>query len=213
MIRAPGLRSSLATIGLAFAAVAAPARAADPAAEPAEGGEPARGAPPARAAEPAKSAQPGQAGQPARARPGEAAAKASQVHLWWNDPELVAKLSLTADQRGRMDRLFEAYQKEARGGGGATLPKARAAFHAALRQGDVERARAELAAWAESERGQVQAYGDLKLGVLSLLSAEQRKTLGSLQPDLVALAWAPRPSWKAWQPPTKVVPPQKQPAN
>ena len=114
-------------------------------------------------------------------------------HLWWNNPQLVAKLSLTAEQRAQMDRLFETYQRESGRGRGA---KARVVFYEALAQGDAEGARRELGKWANAERGQIQALGDLKLAVLALLNTEQRKALASVRRDLIRMDWTPRPFWE-----------------
>ena len=142
------------------------------------------------AAPPAPAQQP--EGKPDAAPAAQAAPKAPRGHLWWNDDELVAKLSLSAEQRKQMDALFEKFQKQR-----ANPAQHREAFHAALRQGKLDEARKELAAWADSESAQVRAAGGLKLEVLSLLSAEQRTQLQAMHPNLVGAVWVPRPAWVA----------------
>lgn len=145
-----------------------------------------------------------QGGQPA-------APQAPKAHLWWEDPELVAKLSLEPSQREQMGRLFESYERQLEGAGNPN--RARIAFLEALRQGDTERARKELASWADGLRAQARATGDLKVGVVSLLNAKQRKALAAVEPDLIAEQWLPRPAWQPprdWKPPT---PRPKQPSK
>ena len=137
-------------------------------------------------------AQP-QEGKPAAAEPAaKAPARAPRGHLWWNDDELVAKLSLSAEQRQRMDAAYEKFQKER-----ANPAKAREAFHTALRQGRLDEARRELTTWAGAESAQVSAAGGMKLDILSVLDAEQRKQLQASNPNLVNSVWVPRPAWKA----------------
>lgn len=152
---------------------------------------------------PARAQQP--EGKPAGAAPAaKAAPKAPRGHLWWNDDEVVAKLSLSAEQRKQMDarfEKFETFEKQER-----TNPfEAREAFHAALRQGKLDEAQGALSAWADSESAQVRASGGLKLEVLSLLSAEQRKQLQAIHPNLAGALWVPRPAWRA--PPLRQGPP------
>jgi len=131
--------------------------------------------------------------QPPQGRPpaGAAAARAPRGgHLWWNDDEVVAKLSLTEEQRKQMDATYEKFQKER-----ANPAKAREAFNAALRQGKLDEARRELSEWAAADSAQVNAAGGLKLEVLSLLDAEQRKQLQATHPNLVNSVWVPRAAW------------------
>ena len=151
---------------------------------------------PARAADPADE----------QARP----ARRAERHLWWNDPSVVEKLSLSEDQRVQMDGLFETQQSARK-----RLPSqsdGRRAFHQALKQGDVDGARTKLASWAEEQRAAIQASGEFKIGVLSLLSGEQSKALASAYPRLIELQWMPRASW---EPPPRPKRPagQKQPSK
>jgi Spy/CpxP family protein refolding chaperone len=148
---------------------------------------------------------------PARAEdPPAKHTKRAEARLWWNDPAVVEKLGLSGEQRGQMDQLFEAYRGERKNA--ARSSNARDRFLEALEQGDVERAQRELDASAEGERALVQALGELKIGVLSLLSEEQRKTLASAYPRLLPQPWMPRASW---EPPPRPKRPagQKQPSK
>jgi hypothetical protein len=72
---------------------------------------------------------PVQAQDPAseQAKPGKRAQQ--ERHLWWNDPAVIEKLALTADQRSEMDRIFDEFLST---GGAGLAHQARAAFHTAL---------------------------------------------------------------------------------
>jgi Spy/CpxP family protein refolding chaperone len=128
------------------------------------------------------------------ADPADKPAKRPETRLWWNDPTVVEKLSLTGDQRAEMDELFETYRNTRKSSAAASgLPTG---FYQALEQGDADRARTALASWAETERARIQTMGDLKIGVISLLSEAQRKTLASAHPPLIRQVWTPRASWE-----------------
>jgi Spy/CpxP family protein refolding chaperone len=131
-------------------------------------------------------------------------------HLWWNDAEVTAKLSLTIEQRSRMDELYKKFQRDT--ATRATAVAARDEFHAALREGDMERARTKLAAWADAENAQLRGQGTLRIEALSLLDAEQWKALRALKPDFLAAPWAPRSTW-TYAPPPKRPAPAKAPAK
>ena len=137
--------------------------------------------PSARAEEPAAAPSPAPAGE-------------AEPHgvLWWNDAGLLERIPLSKPTRARMDALYETYRAVLRA---HPLPKARAAYFEALVKGDDARARRESDAWATGSAAVVHADAALKLGVLSLLSHEQREKLVAMSPRLVALAWAPRPAW------------------
>jgi Spy/CpxP family protein refolding chaperone len=140
-------------------------------------------------------------------------AKRPEVRLWWNDPAVVEKLSLSGEQRAQMDQLFGTYLSERKNA--ARSKNANKRFLEALEQGDGERARKELDSWAEGEQGLVQAGGKLKIEVLSLLSEEQRKALASAYPRLIRKSWVPRPSWEPAPPPKRPAgtKQQEKPAN
>ena len=136
---------------------------------------------PGRAADPAPPPQPAAAAKPAA--PGV---------LWWNDPQLVEKLSLGAEQRGRMDALWKTYDASVRAN---AIGKPRASYFGALHQAKYDEARKQSEAWATAAGALVRADGALKIGVLSLLSAEQRTKLDAMNPHLASFVWMPRPSW------------------
>jgi Spy/CpxP family protein refolding chaperone len=154
------------------------------------------GAAPALAQPPAEKAPAGKA--PAGKAPAQQAAP--PVHLWWNDSDLVTTLSLRADQRTKMDQLFEKHGRAAPGRPSVPL-KSRAEYFTALREGDMERARKQLSAWAEQESAEIRAAGELRIEILSLLDAEQRKILGKMTPAIANLAWVPRAAWRAQEQP------------
>jgi len=129
------------------------------------------------------------------ADPAAQPAKRVEGRLWWNDPAVVEKLGLPGDQRAQMDQLFTTYQTERKNA--AASRGARARFLEALEQGDMDRAREELASSAEGEQAMVRALGKLRIDVLTLLSEEQRKALESHYPRLIRQSWMPRPSWEA----------------
>jgi Spy/CpxP family protein refolding chaperone len=117
-------------------------------------------------------------------------------HLWWNDPSVVEKLSLSDDQRAQMDGLLETNNNQRKTQLG--LAKLRGEFNEALKQGDVDQARKGLASWAEEQKAVIQALGELKIGVIPLLSPEQRKALSSAAyPQLIQTPWTPKARWGA----------------
>jgi hypothetical protein len=121
-------------------------------------------------------------------------------HLWWDDPEVVAKLRLGAEQRERMGELYRKFQEERRARG--DLRAAHDAYLAAVREGDLAQARERLEAWAGKLDAEVRGFGTLRIEILSLLDAEQRKTLATLKPDIVGAPWLLRPTW-TYAPPAK----------
>jgi hypothetical protein len=112
--------------------------------------------------------------------------------LWWNDSSLVEKLALDAGQRAKMDAAYARYQSASSTRGAQA---ARAAFEAALRQGNWPRAREQLDAWMGQLATPVRALALLKIDVLSLLSDEQRKRLHASLPQLLEGSWRPRVNW------------------
>jgi Spy/CpxP family protein refolding chaperone len=144
------------------------------------------------AAAPVRAQQPG--GKAAAPAGANAAAEAPRGHLWWNDDKVVAELSLTGEQRKRMDALLAKVKTSQEAAPGPM--KLREKFHAALRQGKLDEARKALSEWAESEKQLTRAMGGLKLDVMSLLSAEQWTKVQAMQPNLAGVSWSPRASWQ-----------------
>ena len=109
--------------------------------------------------------------------------------MWWNDPALVEALELSDASRSEMDGHCRAYvqNRPERADRGV-----RTDFEAALREGDWERARQHLRERAAEAGKRLEAQGELKIRVLSLLSDEQRAKLVEKKPKLLRQAWAPR---------------------
>jgi len=167
-----------ALVACALGAGAALAQAPAPAAKPAAANPAAN-----RAARPA-------AARPAAAKPAALPQKPPlpEGRLWWNDPEVVATLSLREEQRAKMDAISA--REPAPGAG-----KSRVAFHEALRAGDLERARRELGLWADGESADIRRAGETRLEILAVLDAAQRKLLSEKLPAITSLPWAKRASW------------------
>ena len=167
-----------ALVACALVAGVALAQAPAPAAKPAAANPAAN-----RAARPA-------AARPAAAKPAALPQKPPlpEGRLWWNDPEVVATLSLREEQRAKMDAISA--REPAPGAG-----KSRVAFHEALRAGDLERARRELGLWADGESADIRRAGETRLEILAVLDAAQRKLLSEKLPAITSLPWAKRASW------------------
>jgi len=142
-------------------------------------------------------AQPPAGGAPAAKAPAQPVAPA---HLWWNDAYVISALSLRDDQRKQMDQLFEKHGSAAPRDPSLPL-KSRAEYFTALREGDLERARKQLSAWAEQESAEIRRQGELRIEILSILDTGQRKGFGKLTPLIANLQWVPRTAWRAEQPP------------
>ena len=111
---------------------------------------------------------------------GASALNASQ--LWWNEPGLVEKLSLSAEQRQQMDATWAEFRRKLADHDAKTV---RRDFTRALADGDWEAARRALAlsVWPRT------ADLEVKIRVFELLSAEQREALIAARP---AIGW---PRW------------------
>jgi len=111
-------------------------------------------------------------------------AAASENALWWNDPVTQEALTLTDEQREKMDGYLAAYRKQ--------LPPDRraAAFHESLVQGTWKQARSENKKLSELAEAAVRTRGALKIDVLALLSKEQHQKLVDQYPRLIYKAWA-----------------------
>jgi Spy/CpxP family protein refolding chaperone len=119
----------------------------------------------------------GRAKVPAAARSGDENA------VWWNDPVTQEALTLTDEQREKMDGYLAAYRKQ--------LPPDRraAAFHESLVQGTWKQARSENKKLSELAEAAVRTRGALKIDVLALLSKEQHQKLVDQYPRLIYKAW------------------------
>jgi Spy/CpxP family protein refolding chaperone len=103
--------------------------------------------------------------------------------LWWNDPKMVKTLSLTDEQREKMDEKLNAYRKQ--------VPRDRRpeAFHEALVQGEWKDARKESEKVAKLAERSVQMRGTLKIDILSLLDEKQRELVVDRYPRLIYKPW------------------------
>lgn len=115
-------------------------------------------------------------------RPGVRAGAGASA--WWNEQKLVGELSLTEEQRRKMDAHLDSYRGEAPG------DVRRTPFNEALQGGDEERAREELAKLSDLAAASVRTRGELKINVLSVLTDEQRKILVERYPRLISQPWA-----------------------
>jgi Spy/CpxP family protein refolding chaperone len=158
-------------------------------------------------------AVPALAQAPAGKAPAAARAAAKQAappaQLWWNDAYIVGSLSLTGEQRKKMDELFAKRPIAAPPGVPGAAAQGRVAYLAALRAGNFDDARKQLAAWAAAEDRALREAGELRIEVLSVLTPEQRALAGKLRPELINVPWIARSSW---QPRTPQPPGAKRPA-
>ncbi len=103
--------------------------------------------------------------------------------LWWNDPKVVMAVSLTDEQRNKMDGYLKAFRKKVPGN---RRPEA---FHETLVQGDWKKARREAAELAKAAETSIRMRGMLKIDVLSRLSEEQLGILVDQFPRLIYKPW------------------------
>lgn len=109
---------------------------------------------------------------------------------WWNDPKVVEQLTLSEEQRKKMDGYYENFREALRAGEGR---EARSAFTEALKAGDWKKARSSLAQLSKESSLPVQTHGELKIDILSTLSKEQLAKLVEGYPRLIAQPWVRMP--------------------
>ena len=142
---------------------------------------PAGAAPAPDIAEKAEKAE--KADAPDRAKGRAAAGQRGENSIWWHDPAIQKALTLTDEQRGKMDVLLAAYRKK-------RPPERRTtAFHETLVQGTWKQARAESEKLSELAGATIRMRGELKIDVLSILSKEQHKELVDRFPRLIYKPW------------------------
>lgn len=105
--------------------------------------------------------------------------------VWWNDLRVVEELSLSEEQREKMDAYLEAFRQTAPPDGQETF----ASFMEALGAGEWKEARSELKRLSEQASAPIRARGELKIDVLSVLSDEQREKLAERYPRLIRQRW------------------------
>jgi Spy/CpxP family protein refolding chaperone len=103
--------------------------------------------------------------------------------IWWSDPQVVKALTLTDEQRKKMDELLKTYR--------STVPKDNrpAAFHETLVQGNWKNARIESDKLAKRAATSVRMRGELKIDVLSVLSDKQLQRMVDRYPRLIYKRW------------------------
>jgi Spy/CpxP family protein refolding chaperone len=121
-----------------------------------------------------------------------APAQSAKRVMWWNHTNLVVRLKLTAEQRTKMDQVYS-WHEESRSG--PAPGRLRQEFLAALTTGDWKASERALATWAEGEASSARKQGELKIGVLSLLSEEQMAILSEGSANLIRSQWRPKINW------------------
>jgi len=113
--------------------------------------------------------------------------------LWWNDQAVVMRLKLTAETRTKMDQVYGWHQPAIEE---LKVGRLRQAFTDSLKKGDWKASTAALQTWADGEQKAAKLAGDLKIGVLSLLSSEQLAELvESAGNQILRAPWKPKASW------------------
>lgn len=130
-----------------------------------------------------------QPGAKAGAAP-EAGQAGSSANGWWNEPTVVEKLTLSEEQRKKMDGYLDTFRKVLREAEGAA---ARDAFTEALTAGDWKKARSKLDELSAASSQPLLAHGQLKIDVLSTLSKEQLAKLAESYPRLIGQPWIRTP--------------------
>lgn len=131
-----------------------------------------------------------QPGAKAAAAPEAASRASSSPNGWWNEPAIIEKLTLSEEQRKKMDGSLEEFRKTLREIEGVA---ARDAFTDALTAGDWKKARAKLDELSKEASQPLLAHGRLKIDVLSTLSKEQLAKLVESYPRLIGQPWIRMP--------------------
>jgi Spy/CpxP family protein refolding chaperone len=104
--------------------------------------------------------------------------------LWWNDPGIQKALSLSDEQRKKIEAYLAAFRAK-------VPPKVELqAFHETLVQRDWKQARSENKKLAERAEASVGMRGKLKIDVLLVLTPEQHQILVDKFPRLIYKPWA-----------------------
>ncbi len=115
--------------------------------------------------------------------------------LWWNDPMIVDELSLSDDQRRKMDRAYRDFQRTVEPL--KREPTTQRPYLEALEGGDWKAAKSESGKWLDATLAPKRAMIEMKLAILPLLSADQRARLLEKYPRLIRRNWSPNPRWGA----------------
>lgn len=101
--------------------------------------------------------------------------------VWWNEREIVEALSLSEEQRKKMDGRIDAWRQANREESPATF----ASFNEALSLGNWDKARSELEQLSKQTSEPLRARGELKIDLLSTLSDEQLAILVERYPRVI----------------------------
>jgi Spy/CpxP family protein refolding chaperone len=108
-------------------------------------------------------------------------------NVWWNQPQKIESLSLTEEQRGKMDAHLEAYLDQRRVY--AQDKDVYQSFAAALEKGDAEAAGVAREQVLENLAAPMRIQLDLMITATAELTAEQRKIIASEHPLLFKRPW------------------------
>jgi Spy/CpxP family protein refolding chaperone len=112
------------------------------------------------------------------------------TRAWWHEPQLIAALKLTDEQRSKMDKIL-AQRMEARGQLLGGYRAADAEFQKALARGDWSVARRHIGDMRERAAAEAESRANLRLEVFEVLSADQRRTLVEKYSNVVTRPWLP----------------------
>lgn len=106
------------------------------------------------------------------------------VRAWWNQPDLVAALKLTNEQRTKMNALLT-HSFESQRAAQLQQGQHQKDYEQALAKGDWQTARQQAAAIREGLVATWAAQSTLKIDVLALLTPEQRQIVATQYPLLL----------------------------
>lgn len=115
-------------------------------------------------------------------------ASAEATRIWWNQPRFVEGLGLSAEQREKMNGALEEHL-EARREKGRAQQKVRRELFEAAQKGDFEAAEAMQDRFASAAAELARVEGELVVGVLRLMTAEQRGKLAEEFPVILRRPW------------------------
>jgi len=129
----------------------------------------------------------------ALAQQGKPGQELRKRELWWNDSGWVMRLELTNETRSKMDQVYASHQPELeKHPAGMT----RNWFFDSLAKGDVAASEQALVVWSSAAHKAAEIEGDMKIGILKLLSPEQRAEFFESGGGNVARSlWKPKGRW------------------
>ncbi len=113
--------------------------------------------------------------------------KSPHEKIWWNQPDKIQVLTLTAEQRQKMDTFLTGFFKQ------APRPNDRqknmSVFTSALAKGDWEAADKAVEAMAAAAAKPIHVTTGLMIDVLQVLSPVQLRTFTARYPELLRRPW------------------------